>query len=139
MTDKITFEFIDEFSAENGNLHSLTPAQLEQLKSCIQLSSYQEFASNTFDLHNVDDIFSEVKGGFCMACLYHIVNAGTQEVLYDFWTYNEEDGIIFLPDTTTNIGIFMTQFLFEKANDTIYNKTLDDAFISALQDAFDNP
>lgn len=131
--NNIDFVFIDEFSAEIGNLQDITPLQKEQLQDCMKLSSYYDVVSKTFDINNIEDIFSEVKGGWCSAILYQIINKDTEEILYDFWVYDEENGIILVHNTTNNIGIFMSEYTFEKANDNPFNKELDENFVALLQ------
>ncbi len=134
--NKIDFQFIDEFSAEIGNLQDITPLQKEQLQTCMKLSSYYDVVSNTFDINNIEDIFSEVKGGWINAFLYQIIDNDTREILYDFWVYNEENGIILIHNTTNDIGIYMSDYTFEKANNNPFNKDLNEDFVDLLQATF---
>ncbi len=132
----ISFDFVDDYSIDDNSISKLSDIQKAQLKSCMQLNNYKDFVNEDFDIDNTEHLFREELGGWAFASLYHIINEDAKEILFDFWSYNEEDGIIFMHNSTNHIGIFMTQFNFERAIENEFNKDLPDNFTQLLQDAY---
>lgn len=132
----ISFDFVDDYSVDDDSITRLSDIQKTQLKSCMQLNNYKDFVNEDFDIENTEHLFREELGGWAFASLYHIINEDTKKIMFDFWSYNEEDGIIFMHDTANHIGIFMIEFNFERAIENEFNKDLPEDFIKQLQDAF---
>jgi hypothetical protein len=132
----ISFDFIADYSIDDDSISSLTDNQKAQLQTCMILNNYKDFVNDDFDIENIEHLFSEELGGWAFASLYHIVNEDTKEIMFDFWSYNEEDGIIFVHNTANHIGIFMTQFNFELAVENEFNKDLPLNFTQLLQDVY---
>ena len=132
----ITFDFVDDYSIDDDSISKLTDIQKAQLKSCMQLNNYKDFVNEDFDIDNTEHLFREELGGWAFASLYHIINEDTKKIMFDFWTYNEEDGIIYMHNATNHIGIFMTQFNFECAVENEFNKDIQKNFIQLLQDVY---
>ena len=132
----IAFDFVDDYSIGDNSISKLTDIQKAQLKSCMQLNNYKDFINEDFDIDNTEHLFREELGGWAFASLYHIINEDTKKIMFDFWTYNEEDGIIFVHNTANHIGIFMTQFNFELAVENEFNKDLPLNFTQLLQDVY---
>ncbi len=132
----IAFDFVDDYSIGDNSISKLTDIQKAQLKSCMQLNNYKDFINEDFDIDNTEHLFREELGGWAFASLYHIINEDTKKIMFDFWTYNEEDGIIFVHNTANHIGIFMTEFNFELAVENEFNKDLPVNFTRLLQDVY---
>lgn len=114
---KIAFTFVNEFAPELDNLADLTPAQIKQLHACVPLY-YGE----------------EERWGF--ESLYHVADADSNEILYDFWEYNVDSGTLFINNSEEHIGIFMMQFHFGLAQKNDHNKLLSSNFPGLLQAAY---
>ncbi len=132
----ISFDFVDDYSIDDDSISKLTDIQKEQLKACMILNNYKDFVNDDFNIKNIEHLFREELGGWAFASLYHIIDEDTKEIMFDFWSYNEEDGIIFIHDTANHIGIFMTQFNFELAVENEFNKDLPKNFTQLLQDVY---
>lgn len=134
--EKISFEFIDEYSVENDNLGDLSTIQQKQLATCIVLY-YGEEGSEMFDKNDMSSLFDEDLEGFSFASFYHIMNKETNEVMFDFWNYNADSGAIFVHNTTNSIGIEFIQFSFDFVGENEFNKNLPENFAEILQKEFD--
>jgi hypothetical protein len=132
----ISIDFADDYSIDDDSISKLSDIQKAQLKCCMQLNNYEDFVNEDFDIDNTEHFFREELGGWAFASFYHIINEDTKEIMFDFWSYNEEDGIIFVHGTTNHIGIFMVEFNFELAIENEFNKDLPENFTQLLQDAF---
>ena len=132
----IAFDFVADYSIDDSSISNLTDNQKTQLQTCMILNNYKDFVNADFDIKNIEHLFREELGGWAFASLYHIINEDTKKIMFDFWTYNEEDGIIFIHDTTNHIGIFMTEFNFELAVENEFNKDLPVNFTRLLQDVY---
>lgn len=135
--ENIRFEFIEEFKIESNNFNSLTNTQREQLVACIPLCLIESDAK-AMDTSDIVNLFREENGGWAFACLYHIINKNTNEVIFDFWVFNEETGIIFEVNTLNNLEIYMLDHVFEMAKENKFNKKLPKNFAKILEDAFSN-
>jgi hypothetical protein len=135
--ENIRFEFIEEFKIESNNFNSLTPTQKEQLIACIPLCLIESDAEN-MDTSDIVNLFREEKGGWAFACFYHIINKDTDEIVFDFWVFNEDTGIIFETNTKNNLEIYMLDYTFELAKENMFNKKLPKNFTVTLQHTFSN-
>ncbi|MCZ8284936.1 MAG: hypothetical protein O9353_05720, partial [Bacteroidia bacterium] len=93
--NSVTFQFVGEYSKQFGNLDSLTPIQVEQLQACLPLYYGEEDAAG-IDTSKIENLFDEETERWAFASLYHIIDADTKQVLYDFWEYNADSGTVFL-------------------------------------------
>ena len=132
----ISFDFIDDYSVDDDSISRLSDIQKSQLQTCMKLNNYKDFVNDDFDINNIEHLFKEELGGWAFASFYHIINEDTKKIMFDFWSYNEEDGIIFMHDTANHIGIFMIEFNFERATENEFNKDLPDNFTQLLQDVY---
>lgn len=133
--NNISFKFIKEYGFEAGNLETLTPIQIAQLHACLPLYYGEEEAAE-IDKSNIGNLFDEETERWAFASLYHIIDNGTNEVLYDFWEYNADSGTIFVHNSKEHIGIFMMQFDFGLVEKNEYNRQLPENFADILQKAF---
>ncbi len=131
----IAFEFIEEFKIELNNFDLLTPIQKEQLIACVPLCLIESDAKN-MDVSDMVNLFREELGGWAFACLYRINNKDTDEPVFDFWVFNEDTGIIFETNTTNNVEIYMSDYVFEMAMKNGFNKNLPENFPHILTTAF---
>lgn len=88
------------------------------------------------DTSDMANLFREELGGWAFACLYHIIHKDTDEIMFDFWVFNEDCGTIFEHDTKNNIEIYMNDYVFEKAKVNKFNKKLSEDFPQILESAF---
>jgi hypothetical protein len=131
----IVFEFVEEYGPQFGNLESLTPAQIGQLHACLPLYYGEEEAAQ-IDKGNIDNLFDEETERWAFVSLYHIIDADTKQVLYDFWEYNADSGTVFLHKRKEHTGIFMMQFGFGFAEKNEHGKALPANYPDLLQKAF---
>ena len=135
--ENIEFVFIEEFKIELNNFNSITPIQKEQLIACVPLCLIESDAKN-MDTSTIVNLFREELGGWAFACLYHIINKDNDEVMFDFWVFNEDTGIIFETNTTNNTEIYMLDYSFELGKENRFNKKLPKNFAATLQHTFSN-
>ncbi len=133
--ENIEFVFIEEFKIEHNNFHLLTPIQKEQLIACVPLCLIESDAKN-MDVSDIVNLFREELGGWAFACFYHIIHKDTDEIMFDFWVFNEDTGIIFETNTTNNVEIYMSDYVFEMAKKNGFNKKLPKNFPHILTTAF---
>lgn len=131
----IAFTFVEEYGQQFGNLEKLTPIQIEQLHACLPLYYGEEEAAQ-IDTSNIANLFDEETERWAFASLYHVVDAESKEVLYDFWEYNVDSGTVFLHKSTEHNGIFMMQFGFGFAEMNQHAKSLPPDYPELLQKAF---
>lgn len=130
----IEIDFIEEFKIELNNFSSLTNIQKEQLIACVSLYLIESDAQN-MDCSNISNLFREELGGWAFACFYNIIDKDTNQIVFDFWTFNDDCGVIFEHNTHNNIEIYMNNFAFEKANKNIFNAKLPENFVAILESA----
>jgi hypothetical protein len=135
--NNIKFEFIEEFKIELNNFKLLTTIQKEQLIACVPLCLIENDAKN-INTSNIENLFHEENGGWAFACLYRIINNNSDEVVFDFWVFNEDTGIIFEHNTIKNVEIYMNDYAFEVAKKNKINEKLPKDFPTILEDAFRN-
>jgi hypothetical protein len=133
--ENIAFDFIEEFKIETNNFNSLTPIQKEQLIACVPLYLIESDAKN-MDTSDITNLFREENGGWAFACFYSIIDKDIDKIVFDFWVFNEDSGTIFEHDTTNNIEIYMSDYVFEKANKNIFNTKLPENFTAILESSF---
>lgn len=133
--ENIAFEFVEEFGSQFGNLGNLTQEQVEQLHACLPLYYGEEDAAD-IDTSKIENLFDEETERWAFASLYHIIDADTKQVLYDFWEYNADSGTVFLHKRKEHIGIFMMQFGFGFAERNEHGKHLPANYPEILQKAF---
>lgn len=131
----IAFAFVEEYGAQFGNLESLTPIQIEQLHVCLPLYYGEEEAAQ-IDKSNIANLFDEEAERWAFASLYHVIDAESKDVLYDFWEYNVDSGTLFLHQSTEHTGIFMMQFGFGFGEMNRHAKLLPANYPELLQKAF---
>jgi hypothetical protein len=131
----IAFTFVEEYGKQFGNLASLTPMQIEQLHACLPLYYGEEEAAQ-IDKSNIANLFDEETERWAFASLYHIIDADSKEVLYDFWEYNVDSGTVFIHQSTEHTGIFMMKFGFGFAEMNQHAKLLPPDYPEMLQKAF---
>ncbi len=131
----IEFDFIEEFTIELNNFNLLTPIQKEQLIVCVPLCLFEDDVETLINSDTVN-LFREEKGGWAFACFYNIIDTDTDTVVFDFWVFNEDTGIIFETNTTNNIEIYMNDYVFVKANKNIFNAKLPENFATILENTF---
>lgn len=131
----IAFTFVEEYGKQFGNLSSLTPVQIEQLHACLPLY-YGEEEAALIDKSDIANLFDEETERWAFASLYHVIDADSKEVLYDFWEYNVDSGTVFIHQSTEHTGIFMMQFGFGFAEMNRHAKLLPSDYPEMLQKAF---
>lgn len=131
----IDFEFVEEYQIDSDSLNTLTDIQKNQLICCVPLYLIEEDAKN-MDVSDITNLFLEENGGWAKVCFYNIIDKDTNEILFDFWTFNEDSGTIFEHNSINNLEIYMNDYSFEMAKANSFNQKLPKDFVTVLQQTY---